>query len=421
VFSINRTGFVVLTVVLAGILGLSSGPVTSNLGSWIGPASAYAKEAKPKKRRSLFSILFGRSKSKKKKAVGKKKRRGRRKSASSAKRSPPAIKAVEKNADAKVILIVGDFFASGLADGLSSALSQVATLRVVNKSKGLSGFVRTDIVDWPAVLPALIEETKPSYIVAMLGSNDRQLINQNGNRLKKLTPEWFEAYAGRVEKLGTAMKASRLPYSWIGLPPVRFKNMNKDFLAFNELYGKAAGARPGRFIDVWDGFSDAEGNYSRSGPDVNGQIVLLRAKDGINLTRAGKRRLAFYVESIMFKMFGGDGTGSEGLAGSGFDFDSQSLESPLYDPVMTRKTFVVQLNDPSADGGDVLAGDMLALSADGAQTLLVPVNAESPPAPYRYGRVDDFTWPPQDAVAPAPAAEIARTGPNGAGTSGVHP
>jgi hypothetical protein len=408
---IRRTALVIVVVMLAGLLGLPAKLVPVELVAAIGPVSAMAQAAKPKKRRSLFSILFGRSSSKKKKArdANAAKKNGRSKnSRGGARKVAPVIKAIEKNPDAKVVLVVGDFFASGLADGLTSALSQVATLRVVDKTKGLSGFVRTDIVDWPAELLVLIDETRPSYIVAMLGSNDRQALRQDGIRLKKLTPEWFQAYAGRVDGLAKVIKSTNLPYAWVGLPPVRFKTMNKDFLAFNELYSKAAQSRTGQFIDIWDGFSDADGNYSRSGPDVNGQIVLLRAKDGINLTRAGKRRLAYYVEGIISKLFGGGG--SAGLDGAGFDFESYTINSLQYDPATSRKTIVVRLNDPSADGGDVLAGEVVEFSAAPVPALFVPVDGKAVTTAYQYGRVDNFIWPPQDAQSAVPPVQAAQTG-----------
>ena len=38
------------------------------------------------------------------------------------------------------------------------------------------------------------------------------------------------------------------------------------------------------------------GNYITSGPDVEGQVRQLRTGDGINFTRAGRMKLAFYVE-----------------------------------------------------------------------------------------------------------------------------
>ena len=357
---LHRTVKAVLVAIVIAAFGLPLADSNTGLHGLYGVESTSAQSAKPKKRRSLFNLLFGRSRAKKKAVVKKSDRNSRnRKSRSGAGSAAPVIKGVEKNPDARVVLVVGDFFAGGLSDGLTTSLAQSATIRVVNKSKGLSGFVRTDIIDWSQELPALIAETQPSFIIAMLGSNDRQLMREDGKRLKKATPEWMAAYTKRVEGLGQVLKSSGINYAWVGLPPVRFKTMNKDFLVFNEIYKKAATSITGRFFDVWDGFSDADGNYSRSGPDVNGQIVLLRAKDGINLTRAGKRRLSYYVESTINKLLGGADAGANGLAGVGFDLDTVPLASPQYDPAKTGRTIIVRLNDPKADGGDQLAGETI--------------------------------------------------------------
>ncbi|MEP0941839.1 MAG: SGNH family hydrolase [Rhizobiaceae bacterium] len=397
-YRVRQLAFAVALVHLIAILGVPFGASNSMVSGLYGVAPAHAQDAKPKKRRSLFSILFGKKKTKKK-AVAKKKRtkRSKKSRTASAASKAAAVKALPKSENAKVILVVGDFFASGLADGLTTALAQAPTLKVVNKAKGLSGFVRTDIVDWSQDLQPLVEEHRPSYIVAMLGSNDRQQMRNDGKRLKKMTPEWLAAYSERVNSLGKALKDTGIRYAWVGLPPVRFKSMTKDFLQFNEIYGKAATSRNGRFLDVWDGFSDAEGNYSRSGPDVNGQIVLLRAKDGINLTRAGKRRLSYYVEGAIQRLFGADFSGPGALAGTGFDAETFSNQSPDYDPAKSGKTFVIRLDDPAADGGDVLAGDKIELPTGPAQIIAVPAVSEQPVAATAAvaGRVDNFVWPPQ--------------------------
>jgi hypothetical protein len=51
-----------------------------------------------------------------------------------------------------------------------------------------------------------------------------------------------------------------------------------------------------KYIDVYQGFTDENGNYSAYGPDLEGAIRLLRLRDGINFTVAGNRRLAHFVE-----------------------------------------------------------------------------------------------------------------------------
>ena len=67
-------------------------------------------------------------------------------------------------------------------------------------------------------------------------------------------------------------------------------------LAFNDIYRTAAESAGGEFVDIWDGFVDENGAFVDNGPDMNGQPVRLRGADGINLSKAGKRKIAFYAE-----------------------------------------------------------------------------------------------------------------------------
>lgn len=377
------------------------------------------------RRRGLLNMLFGRKRVKKKavqtrkrttkrrttrkaKRTNRTKKRARRTASSSAKKAAK-VAAVTKSENAKKVLVIGDFYAGGLADALDEAYAGVDDIIVVDRSNGLSGFVRQDVVNWPEKLKELVAAEKPDHIVAMLGSNDRQLLREGGKRLKKRTPEWDEAYKGRVQQLGEVLKATNVKYTWMGLPPVRFKSMSSDFLVFNSFYGEAAKSPNGRFVDVWDGFSDADGNYSRSGPDVNGQIVLLRPKDGINLTKAGKRRLAFYIQNDLQKQL----TDSTSLINPGFAFDFQDNvpRQATYDPAKTGRTVVIRLNDPKIDGAETLAGETVETGQGTADAFRVPVSVR-PQRPIRKeGRVDDFVWPPRTGGSTAQPALSASTTP----------
>jgi len=391
-----------------------------------------AQTASKKKRKSLFRMLFGRKKTKKSVVKRRTTKRARKRSKSKrrvAKRSktsnrrttkrktrkrvriagasslPKEVLNAEKVESAKKVLVIGDFFGGGLADGLDELLKDSATIVVVDKTRALSGFVRNDIVDWPKVVAGMVEEEKPNFIVAMLGSNDRQLMRESGKKLKKRTPEWDAAYTARVTNLAKALGETGVPFTWMGLPPVRFENMNKDYLVFNEIYSKAATTANGRFIDVWDGFSDEERAYSRSGPDVQGQIVLLRRKNGINLTKAGRRRLAFFVEPIIRRTLESD-TALAGLPNEfggfppTFNLDTFAPKKDVYDPKSTRKTIVVRLGDAAADDSAELAGDR---STDQKTEVPAPSAELTGRVALRSGRADNFAWPPTDAQ-PAPAA-----------------
>ncbi len=417
-----KISVVALALLAATFVLPQSSRNSSFLTAFVGTGEVQAQEANKKKRRSLFRILFGRkkakqevvkrkrrttraksrrTKSRKRTARSKKRNRSRRSASSSRAKLPAAIP--EKLADAQKVLVIGDFFAGGLADGLQIGLADTANVVVVDRTKGLSGFIRNDIIDWPKAVAGLVEEVKPAYIVNLLGSNDRQLLIENGKSLKRRTPEWDSIYLSRVNALGAALKATGIPYSWVGLPPVRFKTMNQDYLFFNESFGKAAASQTGQFVDVWDGFSDADGNYTRSGPDVQGQITLLRSKDGINLTKAGRRRLSFYVEAAVRKAL--DGQPSSASLASAFDVESEAQpEKQTYDPAKTGRTIVVRLNDPSADGDAVLAGDLAAPKPVAAVVVPAPVSSANPVSGSRYGRVDNYVWPPEPDVAQQPTA-----------------
>jgi len=299
--------------------------------------------------------------------------------------------------DAKAVLVIGDFFAGGLADGLKVLLADSAGLRVVESTNGLSGLVRADVVNWPQRLGELIEEVKPAYIVAMVGANDRQLIREAGKKLKKRTPEWDASYKRRVEAFGSALKATGLPYSWMGLPPMRLKSLSQDYLVFNEWYRASAKSPKGKYVDVWDGFSDENGNYSRSGPDVSGQIVLLRPKDGINLTRAGRQRLAFYVASDIRKAVNDPSSLLAAGVKDSFGVENVPPKADEYNPGKTGRTIVINLSDPAIDGANTLAGETIDFSVGVLKNAnKVPGPSVEPVAAVRLGqRADSFAWPPK--------------------------
>ena len=81
--------------------------------------------------------------------------------------------------------------------------------------------------------------------------------------------------------------------------------MSRDYSSFNGIVREQLEAKGLRFVDMWNGFADEDGKYVAFGPDVRGQSVQLRADDGLNFTRAGQRKLAYFVEQELNDMFGG--------------------------------------------------------------------------------------------------------------------
>ncbi len=119
---------------------------------------------------------------------------------------------------------------------------------------------------------------------------------------------WNREYAERASELAKAIAARKVPFLWVGVPSFKSSKTMLDMLAFNDIYRAAAASAGGEFVDIWDGFVDENGAYMPSGPDINGQPARLRANDGINLARPGKRKIAFYAEKPLYKVLGMDPT-----------------------------------------------------------------------------------------------------------------
>src|SRR5690606_32908136 len=99
-----------------------------------------------------------------------------------ARKAEPEVPVVEKAPDARTVLVVGDFLASGLAEALETVFAQNPAIRIVDRSKGSSGLVRDDFYDWPGEIGGVLESEKPVAVIVMLGSNDRQSMKVGDNR-----------------------------------------------------------------------------------------------------------------------------------------------------------------------------------------------------------------------------------------------
>jgi hypothetical protein len=296
------------------------------LAGWSGKASAQGADtpivlaqAEPIGRQpGLFRFLFGGNRQTNDRQINRNSQPGntvkkRRKSSTATARghkavasAPKAVVAVEKAADAKRVIVVGDFMAKALAKGLGEAFAENPGVVVIDASNGSSGLVRDDFYDWNTRLPEIAAAESPDLVVVMIGANDRQEISSASAKIAKGTPQWSRAYAGRVSALIQAIAATGKPALWAGLVPVKSNSLSRDYSAFNSIFREKTDAAGITFVASWDGFADDEGRYVTSGPDINGQQRGLRTKDGLNFTKAGRRKLAFFVERDVLRLLKSD-------------------------------------------------------------------------------------------------------------------
>ena len=202
------------------------------------------------------------------------------------------------------VVVMGDTLGELLADGLEEAFEDIPEIGVLHKSKESSGLVRTDFYDWPKTAQGIANgPRKPDVAVMMLGSNDHQPLEDGAQAVEPFSPRWRELYTARVDAVIRAFKEKNIPLVWVGLPMMKAERFSADMGQINEIYRASAASAGVPFIDIWDIFADDHGQYSAFGPDVNGQIVKLRAADGVHFTSAGARKVAHFVEGEIKRIF----------------------------------------------------------------------------------------------------------------------
>lgn len=306
------------------------------------------------------------------------------------------------------VSVLGDSLGVLAAQGLTQALADKPEISVTDAARDRSGLTREDYYDWPRSAHDLATgKSKIDLVVIMIGINDLQPLTEGGETFDPLTDGWRTIYAHRVELLAAPFRDARIPVLWVGLPPMRDERINNQVIALNEIYREHAQKSGAKFIDIWDAFSDQNGQYAAFGPDVDGQNVKLRADpNGIYFTKAGARKLAEFLQAEIRRAYDKTKPQSD-VAVLPSDIEKEA------DDINARIRNEMGMEAPGAGNGVLppkpIAGPILSLtarpvSAHGAlvgtldASLAAPGEqarslrlgqASEPPA----GRADDFSWP----------------------------
>ena len=100
----------------------------------------------------------------------------------------PQVTVVEKRPDAKVIMVVGDFLGSGLAEGLSTAYAENPHVRVDRPHQRLFGLRARRLLRLACRIGELIDADKPAAVVVLLGANDRQQMQRRRAAARRCAP-----------------------------------------------------------------------------------------------------------------------------------------------------------------------------------------------------------------------------------------
>jgi uncharacterized protein len=242
---------------------------------------------------------------------------------------PPPEPAVNKSPDATRLAVFGDSLAIDLTKALERFYAEDPNLVVIGQGVSSSGFVRDDYFDWNGALSEAIAADSFDLAVVIMGINDRQEINANGEMLAPLSDGWNTAYQARLNSFLGLMRSARKPVVWVGLPPMSKGDYSTAISQISALQRMAAFSGGAEFLDIYDRFLGEDGRYSSYGPDVNGQNAQMRKDDGIHFSSAGSDKLAFYISQAMSRFYRG-GTVSVAVADPLAGTDAGAMLRPPY-------------------------------------------------------------------------------------------
>lgn len=301
------------------------------------------------------------------------------------------------------IAVLGDNFAHPLANGLDEALAGRPDVAILHKARDSTGLTREGFFDWPKAIREFLD-AKPAgarkidAAVIMIGINDDRGIVEGGKTYGFGTPEWTAIFTRRVMEICDAFQAHKIPLIWVGMPIVDDDALADDLAAMNDIFRDAAAKTGATYVDTWEAFSDADGDFSATGPDVNGQIVRLRSSDGLRFTRAGSRKLAHFVEGDLVRILDETPAAAPaaiaGPAPAGAGDPRAAGPAAAKIPVKPDAGPVMVLNAPpvSATGRLEAAATAAAGLGDPLLDNALVKGAAQPPAP---GRADNAAWPPR--------------------------
>ncbi len=311
--------------------------------------------------------------------------------------------------------VIGDTLGELLAQGLKEQLAETKPeAGIVKRARASTGIVRDDFFDWNKALKELLAGTeKVDIVVMMLGSNDRQALRDDAGSHEFGTDRWREIYLKRLDDLMVPVREKRIPFVIVGMPIMQSQKLSADMLVLNTLFRERAVRIGASYVDLWEAFATEQGQYGASGPDVNGVITRLRSNDGIHFTKAGARKLGFFVGKEVDQQLSRERPATE-VAALPSDLSEQikrdapglvpqglqaalplPAELPALPMIILRPLASPTLEltgTPRATGGQILRG---RINQDTSEMAILVEQAlgygRLPPA--KAGRADNFAWP----------------------------
>jgi hypothetical protein len=195
-----------------------------------------------------------------------------------------------------------------------SLLREAAGNRAVESAPKVDGRIATglerpDVFNWFTYLREQMRERRPKAVVLMFGGNDDHDFMTGvpeGTSVGSFgTPSWTAEYRRRVRAVMDLVTRGGAYLVWIGLPITRNDEQTARFDAINTIVQREAERRPGRvsYLDTYFLFAGDDGGFAQYVTNDAGQLVEMRADDGVHFERPAGDVIAREVLRRLEKRF----------------------------------------------------------------------------------------------------------------------
>lgn len=180
-----------------------------------------------------------------------------------------------------------------------------------------TGLERPDVYNWFTRTREVMQKEKPRAVVVMFGGNDDHGymtgLPEDVSISSFGSDAWREEYRRRVATIMNTATRNGALIVWIGLPITKDAEQTRRYDTINAIVQSEAAKRPGRasYLDTYFFFAGKDGGYAQYVESGSGQLVKMRADDGVHFERAAGDLIADKVlERIEERYDLGRSTGS---------------------------------------------------------------------------------------------------------------
>ena len=162
-----------------------------------------------------------------------------------------------------------------------------------------TGLTRPDVFDWFDHVRSQMRTLHPKAVVVSFGANDDHNFMTglpSGVSVGALgSASWNREYARRVGGLMDEVIQRGGYLFWIGAPIARSPNQTRDFRTIDRIVEREAAKRTRAYFIDTASLLSPDGRFEQYIPNSHGELIQVRAPDGIHFAPAGGDRVAAKV------------------------------------------------------------------------------------------------------------------------------